>query len=570
MYTDDSGREIRKRAEAIAGHSSSPEMSAQDRLIYELKVHQIELEMQNNELQQSYQEIERSRKQYELLFEFAPVPYFVFNAEGGILDVNEAGAALLRTGRDRLERKPFVVYLSDEHHGAFFNHLRRVFEVGQRQSAEVQLKIRGGGDMWARLESRPQTGMKGTPQCLTAIIDVSGQKRIEDDLILAREDAETANRAKNAFLANMSHEIRTPMNGILSLSELALQADVPDEVRGYLRTIHSSAAALMSILDDVVDLSRIEGDRRYLRKEPFRPGELVGQIETMFAPNMEEKGLTLTTDVPDPLSDVLVGDRNRLRQIIVNLLSNAIKHTERGEITLRVTETELTDFLRELTFEVRDGGPGIDPKERKRILDAFRQGIDDVTQRYEGRGVGLTVSRRLATLMGGQLYFESTPEKGNRFFLTVPLELPGEGDAPQVAPERRSADGPGINRRILVAEDNAINLLVIRTVLEKAGYEVESVNNGQDALDTLGEHPFDLVLMDISMPGMDGITATKMIRNDRDGRFHRDVPIIAISAHSMKGDRERFLEAGMNDYISKPFVRETVLSVIERYLGDNR
>ncbi|MFP4153263.1 MAG: ATP-binding protein, partial [Alkalispirochaeta sp.] len=493
MYTDDSGREIRKRAEAIAGHSSASEMSSQDRLIYELKVHQIELEMQNDELQQSHQEVERSRARYELLFEFAPVPYFIFNEEGGVIDVNDAGATLLRTERSRLERKPFVVYLSDEYHGAFFNHLRRVFEAGHRQSTEVQLKFRGGGELWARLESRLQTGMKGTPQCLTAIIDVSDQKRIEDDLILARENAETANRAKNAFLAHMSHEIRTPMNGILSLSELALQADVPEEVQGYLRTIHSSAAALMSILDDVVDLSRIEEDRRNLRKEPFRPGELLQTIETMFAPNVEETRFTLTVDVPHDLSEVLVGDRNRIRQIVINLLSNAIKHTGEGEITLRVTETELSDFLRELTFEVHDGGPGIDAQERRRILEAFKQRIDDTTQRYEGRGVGLAVSRRLAALMGGQLYFESDPDAGTRFFLTVPLEVPGDDDEPYRSRNPQRGAETGAHRRILVAEDNAINLLVIRTVLEKSGFEVESVNNGQDALDSLATHPFDLV-----------------------------------------------------------------------------
>lgn len=567
MYPDDSGREIRKRAEAIAKQSSEPGASAQERLIYELKVHQIELEMQNNELQDSHQELDRSRRQYEQLFDFAPVPYFVFNQEGGVVEANHAGATLLKTEQKHLERKPFVVFLSEEYHAPFFNHLRRVFEVGHRQSVEVQMRTRAAEQMWVRLESRPQEAINGRPQCLTAIIDVSDRKRIEDDLILARENAENADRAKSAFLANMSHELRTPMNGILSISEVALQAHPTEEIEDYLRTIHSSAASLMSILDDVLDLTSVETDQRNIQKEPFRPSELLHTVEAMFGPNIAEKKITLQSEIPENLSNVLIGDRNRLRQVLVNLLSNAIKFTEAGTITLRVSEEEVSGFLRELTFEVRDTGPGIEPAEQKRILETFKSNQNDALHRYAGRGIGLAISRRLATLMGGQLYFETDPGTGTRFFFSVPLEIPGDGDDVSSSRSVFASSDTERSRRILVAEDNAINLLVIRTVLEKAGYDVSSVGNGQDALDFAADNRFDLILMDISMPGVDGITATKTIRENSDGRYDSEVPIIAISAHSMKGDRERFLEAGMNDYISKPFVRETVLSVISRYLG---
>jgi CheY-like chemotaxis protein len=403
------------------------------------------------------------------------------------------------------------------------------------------------------------------------VIDVSDRERVEDDLILAREDAVNANRAKSVFLANMSHEIRTPMNGILSMSEVALSAQgLSDELERYLRTIHSSAASLITILDDVLDLSRIEADRRMVEKEPFRPAELIHTVEAMFGPNMTEKQLSLHFEVTGTLSDVLVGDRNRLRQILVNLLSNAITYSDAGEITLRVSESEVSGFIRELTFEVHDTGPGIDPTEQQRIRTLFQQSNDAVHQRYEGAGLGLAISRRLAALLGGQLYFETDRKTGTRFFCSVPLELPGEDET--VADIERGAPAPedGGCRRILVAEDNAINLLVIRTVLEKENYEVVSVSNGQDALDALQHVPFDLVLMDISMHGMDGITATRTIRSHAEGLYDPAVPVIAISAHSMKGDRERFLAAGMNDYISKPFVRETVLSVIKRHLGSDQ
>jgi PAS domain S-box-containing protein len=382
MHKDDSGREIRKRAEAIAQQSSVPGVSADDKLVYELKVHQIELEMQNNELRESQEELQRSRRLYELLFDWAPLPYFAFNAQGGIIEANQAGVSLLQTERKHLDQKPFVVFLSEEHHAAFFDHIRRVLEGASRQSAEVQIKTRGGAPFWVRLESRRQDTGKGITSCLTAVIDVSDRKRIEDDLILAWEDAVSADRAKSAFLANMSHEIRTPMNGILSMSEVALGGQgLSDELERYLRTIHSSAASLISILDDVLDLSRIETDRRTIEKEPFRPAELIHTVEAMFGPNMTEKQLSLHVDVIGPLSDILVGDRNRLRQILVNLLSNAITYSNAGEITLRVTESEVSGFVRELTFEVHDTGPGIDPAEQQRIRELFKQNSNDAEQR---------------------------------------------------------------------------------------------------------------------------------------------------------------------------------------------
>lgn len=571
MLPEDSGGEIRKRAEEIARQHDDPGDSPQSRLIYELKVHQIELEMQNSELRSSHQELQRSRRQYELLFDFAPVAYFVFNPEGGIVEANHAAATLLKTERKYLDRKPFIVFLAKEYHTAFFTHLRRVFELGHRQSVEIQLNTRQGGELWARLESRHQRSIKGESQCLTAILDITDRKQIEDDLILAREDAVSANRAKSVFLANMSHEFRTPMNGILAMSELALQQpDTGDELQRYLTTIHSAARSLLTLLDDVRDVTRIESDQLSIDTVPFRVHELVTTLQAMFQATAAQKQLDLVVEIPDSVSEILVGDRNRIRQVLVNLLSNALTFTESGRVTLTLREEEVSDFVRELTFEVADTGPGISPAEQRRIFETFNQNLNDVEARYEGKGLGLAISRRLAKLMGGQLYFETAPGTGSRFFLSVPLEVPIDDELP--APTPPAGDhGDGEHGRILVAEDNAINLLVIRTVLEKAGYEVHSVGNGRDAIARLEQERFDLVLMDISMPGMDGIAATEAIRaRADDGTIRPDVPIVAISAHSMKGDRERFLEAGMNDYISKPFVRDTVLSVVRTHIRTSR
>jgi PAS domain S-box-containing protein len=566
MLPDDSGGEIRKRAEEIARQQNDPGDSPQDKLIYELKVHQIELEMQNSELQTSQDALQRARQRYEQLFDFAPIAYFVFTKEGAIVEANHAAASLLKAERTYLDRKPFVVFLAQEYHTRFFNHLRHVFELGHRQSAEIQIKNRDGHLRWVRLESHYQESVKGESQCLTTVVDISDRKRIEDDLIIARDDAVTASRAKSTFLANISHEIRTPMSGILGMSELALEQHRDnEELTRYVTTIHSAARSLLSILDDVRDVTRIESDQLDIDKRPFRVAELVSTVEAMFQPIAAQKHLELAVETPPSMTEVLAGDRNRIRQVVVNLLSNAMTFTQAGSVTLRMREEEVSDFVRELTFEVADTGPGISVEEQRRIFESFNRALKDTETRYEGNGVGLAISRRLAQLMGGQLYFETVPGSGSRFFFSVPLEIPAT-EPSETAAQIPSSGETGNRGRILVAEDNAINLLVIRTVLEKAGYQVVSVGNGRDAIARLETEHFDLVLMDISMPGMDGIEATRAIRARKgDSSIQSGIPIIAISAHSMKGDRERFLQAGMNDYISKPFVRETILTAVETH-----
>lgn len=569
--------EIRRKAEELARREPDPGATARDRLSYELKVYQIELEMQNAELQASQQELQHSRKQYEVLFDHAPVAYFVLDREGSILKANRAGAALVGTERRYLERKPLVVYLAGECHPSFFSHLQRVFGTESRDVSELQLNTREGKHVWVRMESRYQQGSQGEAQSLTTVIDISDRKRIEDDLIIAYEDALKANQAKSAFLANMSHEIRTPMSGIISMSEIALQTTLTEEQKRYITVIHSSARSLLSVVNDVLDVSRIEAEQIRIEKKPFSPRELVHTVLAMFQPNAADKAIRLEAQVPELSARFFSGDYNRIRQVLVNLVSNGIRHTDSGAVTIRVTESELSDFLREITFEVADTGPGIDPAEQRRIYDVFRRATEEESQRYEDKRLGLAISRKLAKLMGGQLYFETSPAKGTRFFLSIPLEIaPAEetpaGDAGPAGNAGKKqlpavVDIAGRGGRILVAEDNSINVMVIRTLLEKAGFEVVAVSNGAEALEMLEQSSFDCVLMDISMPGMDGITATREIRRRRDeDGFDGNIPVIAISAHSMKGDREHFLQEGMNDYISKPFVRDTVLDVIRRNL----
>ena len=522
----------------------------------------------------------RSRRNYETLFESAPVGYFVLDKRGGILDVNLYGANLLQADRKHLLGKPFIVFVPRDSHTQFFTHLQRVFDEARLQSHEMPVLDRRGRRLWARFESRLQVTEEGSPRCFMTLIDVTERKRVEDDLILAREEAVQASRAKSLFLANMSHEIRTPMNAVLAMSELTLETDLDAEQHEWISIIRHSAQELTRIIDDVLDFSRIEANRLTIETAPFDLYDVIDAANALFAPQAVEKGVEFRVDLPDDTHRWYAGDQHRVRQVVYNLLSNAVKFTERGEIVLSVRSQRISEYLHELTFTVRDTGIGIRDDLRNTVFDSFQQGDISYSKAYQGTGLGLSISRRLAKLMSGQLYFASAEGEGSTFYFTLPLHV--EPDEPG---DRRSAEEPAAvgehghadrakaddreerAGRILVAEDNHINVTVVRTVLEHAGYQVEAATTGAEALDLLRSHRFDLVFMDISMPKVDGIEATRRIRAGEVRGVDRTMPIVAITAHAMQGDRERFLSAGMDDYLAKPFNKDQMLRIADSLIG---
>jgi PAS domain S-box-containing protein len=569
VLSEERKAEIRRKAEAQVAQQGLVHADQHERVLYELKVHQTELEMQNDELQKSQRELENSRRQYETLFEHAPIGYFVFSESGGIIEVNHFGAEMLGSDRKYLHRKPFVVFLPQENHSVFFDHLHGVFESGDRQSCEMQIKRRDGSVLWGRFESRLRESADSELQCLTAVLDITDRKRMEDDLILAREEAEKANRAKSVFLANMSHEIRTPMNGVLTMSELALSTDLSKEQREYVEAVHSSAHSLLEIINDILDFSRIEADKLSIANAQFRIPEVLDALDDLFAPMARAKGLLLKIPEPEDPTREYLGDKNRIRQILVNLLGNAIKFTDQGEIALSLTIEPVEGNRSVLNFAVSDTGVGIPDSMQPRIFESFTQADSSYNKEFAGTGLGLTISRKLAELMGGSLRFESSTGNGSTFFLSVPVTVERRQSPTTAVP--CPTDKVGNNTgRILVAEDNAINVLVLRAILEKAGHEVTCVSNGVDAIKNISRGHYDLVLMDISMPGKNGIEATREIRSGVMTEIDTEIPIVAITAHAMKGDRERFLEVGMNDYIAKPFSRGAVLGKVEELLDARR
>jgi PAS domain S-box-containing protein len=455
-------------------------------------------------------------------------------------------------------------------------NVQAVPDVGAMPGASAQQTMAQRADGQAlQVEMNISEWVQDGQTYFTLIVrDVSERLRLMEELKIAKDEAERASQAKSTFLANMSHEIRTPMNAVLGLTHLALRQATDERGRDYLERIQQSAQHLLGIIDDILDFSKIEADKLSLEHIDFSLAAVLENFSNLIVDKAAAKGLKLSIEVGPDVPDALVGDPLRLGQILINYGNNAVKFTERGEIQVRVERLEqgLQDVV--LRCAVRDTGIGLSPEHRERLFQSFHQADPSTSRQYGGTGLGLAIAARLADMMGGQVGVDSQLGEGSTFWFSARFGLaaaaaptPADGRLPALAaPGGIDTIAPGTaearRARVLVVDDNEVNLLIAGEMLSHAGAEVHTAEDGAQALQRLQSESFDLVFMDMQMPVMDGLEATRRIRARTEGPR---VPIVAMTANALPADRERCLQAGMDDVITKPIDPDRLVAVVRRW-----
>jgi PAS domain S-box-containing protein len=541
---------------------------------------------------------------FQLAFAAAAHGMSMFAPNGRCLEVNRAFCEMLGYTEAELLRLHIGELIHPEDGYEEFDSLRRSLSqtnglVDVTSHWEKRLLHKSGLWIWVNISTSIINDQQGQLQYIVGQIqDITHQKQLDDQLrIYATEiarknleldkalaSARDAALAKSEFLANMSHEIRTPLNGIIGMSDLLRGTTLDQEQQEFNKSIQFCANSLLVLINDILDFSKIEARKLTLEKIDFSLPEVIHNIADLCAGQAAEKRVEFICDLEPTVAEPcwnLRGDPHRLRQVLINLVSNAIKFTETGEVVLRAEIEKQTDKKTFVRFTVRDTGIGIPPEKLKLIFESFTQADGSTTRQYGGTGLGLTICKQLVELMDGRLQVSSTVGAGSTFEVIVPFQSISPSDVRAlVPPEQVQLTIPTTNLsgttpassvpqrasvKILLVEDNPVNQRLAVKVLQKAGHDVQTANNGRIACELVAQQRFDVVLMDVQMPEMDGFAATAKIRARQD---QPRLPIIAMTAHAMTGDRERCLAAGMDDYLTKPLKIEELSATITRWMGN--
>ena len=397
--------------------------------------------------------------------------------------------------------------------------------------------------------------------------DISDNKQAEQQLIAARDAAEAGSRVRAAFLATMSHEIRTPMNGIIGMTDLILKTSLNDEQREYLGWIKSSSDSLLTVLNDILDYSKIDSGQLALEQIPFSAAELLKETAGLYSAVSNQKGIRIVYSIDGDIPEYVLGDSVRTRQILMNLVANAVKFTETGEVTIAVSAVKVSPTKYILQFMVADTGIGIPQEKQQSIFSPFTQADSSTSRKYGGTGLGLAIVKRLVDLQKGTITLESSPGKGSRFTVELPFNTPHQSASSpgKAAPSASKPASDTQAMRILLVEDVPVSQRLGQLVLEGLGHQVKLASDGIEAVSAFEQETFDVILMDMQMPNMDGLEATRQIRAKEKTSHAMRTPIIAVTANAMDSDRVKCLESGMDDYISKPFKLEEMVSMLHKY-----
>jgi PAS domain S-box-containing protein len=513
-----------------------------------------------------YEALQESEKRLHFLFEEIPhIAVQGYNVNREAIFWNHASEELYGYSKKdvlgkKIEDLVFPLDQREERVKAFDDWMK----TGTAIPSGEMMKRTADGRQVAVYSSRLATrNQRGEWEMYVIDVDLSELKRASEELVTAKEYAERASRAKSEFLANMSHEIRTPMNGVMGMTTLLLDTELTADQRDSIQTIMESTKELMRIIDELLDISRIEAGEVRLHPEPFCMRETVEKVVLLFADRAGRKGINLSIAIHDGMPKQLLGDSGRVRQVLINLVGNALKFTHNGHIQIRMQAERVGDGGNILA-DVKDTGIGMTPELQEHIFDKFTQGDTSSKRKYGGAGLGLAITRQLVGLMGGEISVSSEVDKGTTFRFNLKLGSMAT-DVPVAVVVPALGKPNQINAQILLVEDNLVNQKVATAMIKKTGCTVTVAPNGARALEQIALKQFDLIFMDCQMPIMDGFETTQAIRQ-MVGEI-RDIPIVAMTAHALKEDRQKCLDAGMDDYLSKPVHMDSLVAVLQKYCG---